>query len=298
MEECTFTDADGIEVFYRRWDAAEPRGAVVVAHGLSEHSARYGRFADALVEAGFTTYAIDHQGHGRTSDSTGVGKLGPRGMEGVLDDLGRLIEIAGSAVDGPTVLFGHSMGSMIAQGFVARDDAGLAGYILSGCPGLTGPEGAEMVAGIEAAVAAGMGDKPVDLLGGFNEPFEPARTPYDWLSRDADEVDAYVADPLCGDGMPPTYGFLGEMLKLGVEGLSPEGVARTPSSLPVLLVTGEADPVSAMGEQVRGLEGALRDAGLDVTAHYYPGARHEVLNETNRDEVTAHILTWIKTATS
>ncbi len=293
MEECTFTDTDAIEVFYRRWDAAEPRGAVVVAHGLSEHSARYGRFADALVGTGFTVLAIDHQGHGRTSESTGKGRLGPRGMEGVLDNLGHLIGIAQETVEGPVVLFGHSMGSMIAQGFVERDDAGLAGYILSGCPGLTGPEGAEMVAGIEAAVDAGMGDEPVDLLGGFNEPYEPARTPFDWLSRDTDEVDRYIADPLCGDGMPPTYDFLIEMLKLGVDGLSAAGVATTPTNLPVLLVTGEGDPASAMGAQVRGLEAALNDTGLEVTAHYYPGARHEVLNETNRDEVTTDILTWL-----
>lgn len=294
MNELTFTDADGIDVFYRRWAVEAPRATVVIAHGASEHSGRYGRFASALNSAGFSAYALDHRGHGHTAASTGRGKLGPRAGEGVLDDMQLLIDIAvADAPDAPVVLFGHSMGSIFGQAFVERGETGLAAYVLSGCPGPLAEEMAGLVDGLRAAVDSGLGDEPIDMLGPFNEAFEPARTPYDWLSRDPVEVDAYVADPLCGDGMPLTQAYVAEMLAMALDGMAEGGIARTPQSLPVLLVTGEADPVSANGAQVRELESRLTAAGLSVTSHYYADARHEVLNETNRDEVTADIITWL-----
>src|SRR6478672_9436416 len=114
-EHSSFIDADGIEVALRRWPVENARGAVVVAHGASEHSGRYGRFAEALNAAGWSVYALDHRGHGRTADSSGRGVTGPRGMDGVLDDLDDVVRSAHDAVgDGPVVLLGHSMGSIIA----------------------------------------------------------------------------------------------------------------------------------------------------------------------------------------
>ena len=139
----------------------------------------------------------------------------------------------------------------------------------------------------------GMADEVMDALSPFNEPFEPARTPYDWLSRDPAEVDAYIADPDCGDQLPLTYGFLAEIMELGARSTTPEGLGTIPAALPVLLVTGDQDPVSNDAANVRVLEQALRDRGLDVTAHYYEGARHEVLNETNRTEVQTDIVRWL-----
>lgn len=292
--DATFNDSDGIDVFYRSWRIGQPRGTVVIAHGASEHSGRYGRFAAALNEAGFDSYAIDHRGHGRTADSTGKGIIGARGTDGVLDDLGLLIDIAHAGSSAPVVLFGHSMGSIFTQAFVERRSADLAGYVLSGCPGPLAEGFGELLEGVIAAAEGGMADEPLDVLGGFNDAFEPARTPYDWLSRDEAEVDAYIADPLCGDGVPLTYGYVASMLGASSEVMTPAGVASTPSNLPVLLVTGEQDPVGGMGVQVRELEGSLRAAGLAVTAHYYADARHELLNETNRDQVTADIVAWLR----
>ena len=156
----------------------------------------------------------------------------------------------------------------------------------------------ELAEGLRQAIDAGMVDEPLDMLGGFNAGFEPARTAYDWLSRDADEVDTYIADPLCGDDLPLTYGFVAAMLETVAEVMEPAGIARVPDHLPVLLLTGEADPVSNGAAQVRELEKRLRDAGLDVTARYYAGARHEVLNETNRDEVQGDLLAWLERVTS
>lgn len=294
MNQRSFEDVDGIDVQYRHWQATTPPlGAVVIAHGASEHSGRYGRFAEALNEAGLSAYAIDHRGHGATAASTGAGMLGPRGTDGVLDDIGQLIDIAAEEANAPVILFGHSMGSLFVQAFVERGGAHLAGYVLSGSMGPLGEGMGELVDALQAATDAGMSDETIDVLGSFNEPFEPARTPYDWLSRDESEVDAYIADPLCGDDLPLTYGYAAGMMNLIRDSMSPEGLALTPAAIPVLLVTGLMDPVSNMGEQVRVLEKGLSDAGAEVTAIYYPDARHEILNETNRDEVTADIMAWI-----
>ena len=294
MREGAFVDADGITVGYRSWPAANPKGVVLVLHGMSEHSGRYARFAGALNDAGWAVYALDHRGHGVTSESSGRGILGAGGIDGVFRDVDELRDIARQETgDVPVVVFGHSMGALIAQGYVERRGERLTGCILSGSPGAN-EDLAELVEGLRAAVDGGMGDEPIALLSGFNGMFEPARTPFDWLSRDEAEVDAYIADPYCGDNLPMTYGFLVEMLGMSVGAMHPDGIARIPKDLPILLVTGEQDAASNAAEFVRELERRLRDAGLDVTSRYYPGARHEVLNEINRDEVQADILGWLE----
>jgi alpha-beta hydrolase superfamily lysophospholipase len=299
VDELTYTDADGIEVFYRRWaPTGGARGAVVVVHGASEHSGRYARLAEVLTGDGYVVFALDLRGHGRTADSTGPGRIGPRGMDGVFDDVRELIGRTRSELgDGPIVLFGHSLGSVVVQAFVERHGDDVDAYVLSGAMGVM--EGAaELAEGIRAAVDAGMADEPLDMLSGFNAAFEPARTTFDWLSRDPDEVDKYIADPLCGNDLPLTYGFVAAMVETIADVMEPDEIARVPTRLPVLLLTGEEDPVSNASVQVRELEKRLRDAGLDVTAKYYPDARHEVLNETNRDEVHADLLAWLEQATA
>jgi alpha-beta hydrolase superfamily lysophospholipase len=294
MDEFSFVGADGVEVFARRWTPeGTPHAAVVIAHGLSEHSGRYSRFADALVGAGYAVYAEDHRGHGRTAASTGVGRAGSRGMDGVVDDLHLLAGIAATETGGaPVVLFGHSMGALLAQVYAERHGDELAGLVLSGSAGANDDLG-EMAGMIRGAVDAGMGDEAMPMLAAMNEGFEPARTPYDWLSRDPAEVDAYVGDPMCGDNAPPTFGFIAALMEIGVDAMQPEAIAKIPAGLPVLLVTGERDVASNDAAHVRELESRMRAAGLDVDARYYPEARHELLNDINRDEVTADILGWL-----
>jgi alpha-beta hydrolase superfamily lysophospholipase len=289
----TFTDADGVDVFYRSWAPDDPRAIVLIAHGASEHSARYARIGEFLADRGYAVYALDQRGHGRTADSTGPGRIGPRGTQGMIDDISELRAIATREFpDRSVVALGHSLGSLFVQAYVERHGADVAAYVLSGTMGVM-PEVGELAAGIRQAVDAGMADEPLDMLGGFNGGFEPARTPFDWLSRDPDEVDKYVADPLCGDDLPLTYGFVADMLETLAEIMEPAAIDRIPKHLPVYLMTGEADPVSNNAAQVRELEKRLRDAGLDVTAKYYPDARHELLNETNRDEVQADLAAWL-----
>jgi alpha-beta hydrolase superfamily lysophospholipase len=286
---------DGIRLVYRRWiPDGDVRATVQVVHGASEHSARYGRLAEALNARGLAVYALDLRGHGRTAESTGVGRFGGTGIDAVLDDVAALHDIIADAHPGvPRFLLGHSMGSIIALASAERDGADLAGLVLSGPIGVA-PQLTDTVSALEAAVAAGLGDEPVNVLGPFNEQFEPARTPYDWLSRDPAEVDAYIADPLCGDDMPLTHAYVAGFMGLAVRGAQPEAIAQLPDGLPVLMISGGRDPVGGEDAgQVTELAELLRARGLPVVQLVYMDARHEVLNETNRDEVTADLLSWL-----
>jgi alpha-beta hydrolase superfamily lysophospholipase len=138
---------------------------------------------------------------------------------------------------------------------------------------------------------AGMRDEPVaSLLGDYNAAFEPARTPSDWLSRDPDEVDRYVADPLCGDDNPLTYGYLIDLFDV----VAPARDALGAVTCPVLVIAGDHDPAGGMGANATTLAKALEAAGVDVDFTLYEGARHELLNETNRDDVTADIIDWMR----
>src|SRR5688572_17737912 len=224
----TFRAADGTEIFYRRWlPDGDARAALVILHGASEHSARYDRFGRFLADAAIASYALDHRGHGRTSAATGVGRIAPAVGSALVTDVAQLVELARTETPGkPVFLFGHSMGSMIAQAAVG-EIKGLAGYVLSGCPGPS-EAAAEMMAAVDEAVTEGMGDEPIDALGRFNESFEPARTKFDWLSRDDDEVDKYLADQYCGDNHPLTFGFVAELLRLSQPAMQPEAISNVP----------------------------------------------------------------------
>jgi alpha-beta hydrolase superfamily lysophospholipase len=287
--------ADGIQLVYRRWlPDGDVRGTVQIVHGASEHAGRYGRVADALTARGLAVYAMDLRGHGRTAESTGVGRFGGTGVDTVLDDVAALHQVMSQ--DHPGVrrlLLGHSMGSIIALAAAEKDGGDLAGLILSGPIGVA-PELTDSVSALEAAVAAGMGDQALDALGAFNQAFEPARTKFDWLSRDAAEVDAYVSDPLCGDDIPLTYAYAAGVFALAVRGAQPDAIAQLPAGLSVLLISGERDPVGGESAgQVTALARLLREHGHPVEQHVYPDARHEVFNETNRDEVIADLLAWV-----
>ena len=292
---------DHVKVVYRRWQPpGETRATVQIVHGASEHSARYGRLADALVERGLAVYAMDLRGHGRTAEGTGIGRFGGMGrfgglgVERVLDDVAGLHRVMTHEHPGVhRILIGHSMGSIIALAAAERDGDDLSGLVLSGPIGVA-PELVDSVTALDVAVASGMGDQVLDALGAFNQPFEPARTPFDWLSRDPAEVDAYIHDPLCGEEMPLTHAYAAGVFGLAVRAASPEAVADLPDGLPVLLMSGEHDPVGGVdGSRVTALAEMLRARGLPVEQHLYPEARHEVFNELNREAVTTDLLTWL-----
>jgi alpha-beta hydrolase superfamily lysophospholipase len=290
MDERTFVDAHGVEVFTRWWPVDAPTGVVLVSHGASEHSGRYDRFARALNDAGYAVAALDHRGHGRTGAATGAGVMGAGGGQAVVDDLHQLrVDAEAAFPDRPVFLFGHSMGSLIGLAYLVHRGDGLAGSVLCGIPADVGD-----VAGLSellrAAEEVGLRDEPADALVEANAPFEPARTAFDWLSRDDDEVDRYIADPLCGDGNPLTYGYLIDLFDV----LAPAGEHLQTIRGPVLVIAGDQDAAAAMGTHATTLDETLRAAGAPVDLTLYNGARHELLNETNRVEVTGDIIGWLE----
>ncbi|MCB1542173.1 MAG: alpha/beta hydrolase [Rhodoblastus sp.] len=291
---------DGADIHIHRWlpDSA-PRGVVQVAHGLAEHAARYGRLAGALTGRGLAVYADDHRGHGQTAGADDLGFFAEReGWRKCVGDLWTLNRrIAADHAGLPTVLLGHSMGSFMAQDFVADHGDAIASLVLSGSngppPAIAGV--GRMIARIERLRQGGRGKSALLqslMFGDFNKRFKPARTPFDWLSRDPAEVDAYIADPLCGFEFSNQLAVdlldaLGPLLK-------PERLARIRKDLPVYIFSGSDDPV---GANLPALAAAYRNAGLTrVDMRVYTGARHETLNETNRDEVTADLVAWIEDA--
>lgn len=270
-ETLTLTDPDGERIFVYRWAATGPlRGVVHVAHGMGEHARRYDRVAHALSGAGFVVYADDHRASGRTgAEGSGLGDLGPRGMDGALDALHAVTAFAAEREPGqPVVLLGHSWGSMLAQRQADRWGDELAGLVLSGST-LMVPE------------YLALGQDP-------NARFAPARTPYDWLSRDAAEVDRYVEDPWCG------FEVAFDVTQLGALAGPPQGTV--PHGLPILVLNGSEDVVGGFSGGGAALATAYETLGCtDVTYLGYEGGRHELFNETNRDEVLADLGGWLTT---
>jgi alpha-beta hydrolase superfamily lysophospholipase len=296
MDERTFVDAHGVEIFTRRWMIDDPRALVLVSHGASEHSGRYDRFARALNQAGFATAALDHRGHGRTAAATGVGVMGPGAGQAVIDDLHELRSSAGSSAgrDVPVFLFGHSLGSLIALAYLTQHADRLTGSILCGFP-VDVNDTASTAILLQGLADAGMRDEPAaDLLSSNNTPFEPARTAFDWLSRDPVEVDRYIADPMCGDHNPLTYGYLIDLFEV----VAPAREHLGSISCPVFVIAGDHDAAGAMGAHPKTLADALAAAGVAVDITLYEGARHEILNETNRDDVTTDVVDWIRARAS
>jgi alpha-beta hydrolase superfamily lysophospholipase len=287
---------DGSRVRYRRWlPDGDLRGTLQLVHGASEHSGRYNRLATTLSRRGFGVWAMDLRGHGRTAESTGIGRFGGGlGVDTVLEDVEALHLVIDDQHPGvPRVLLGHSMGSIIALASAERHGRGLSGLVLSGPIGVS-PQLADTVTALEEAVAAGAADQALDALGAFNEPFMPARTRYDWLSRDTAEVDAYIDDPLSGDDIPLTVAYAAGVFALAVRAATPDAVALLPEGLPVLLLSGQHDPVGGQDAvQVTALAHMFSERGLPVEQHIYPEARHEVFNEINRDEVVGDLLAWL-----
>lgn len=285
MSEAAFTyvsSADGREIAARRWSVeGRPRALAQIAHGLAEHCGRYRRLAEALNAAGVAAYANDHRGHGRSMRAgEAPGEFGEAGWHGLVSDMADLNRrMSEEAPGAPRVLIGHSMGSFAAQTFLLDHAARIEACVLSGSSDL--PTVAQFAAaGADVSFAA------------FNAAFEPARTPFDWLSRDEAEVDAYIADPLCGFDAPAATAaaLIGAATRLG----DPAAMAKIPSALPLLIVAGDSDPVGGNGALLPILEQRFRAAGLtDVTLTLYPGARHEIFNEINRDDVVADVVAWI-----
>ncbi|RBP05672.1 alpha-beta hydrolase superfamily lysophospholipase [Roseiarcus fermentans] len=292
-----FHGDDGARLLGRRWlPEGPPRAVVQIAHGLAEHSQRYARLAAALNQAGFAAYASDHRGHGPSAAPGDLGHFADRdGWAIALGDLWTFNRLIAAEQPGaPLVFFGHSMGSFLGRGFVAAHSDALAGAVFSGSNGKPPALAAlgRLIARIERLRLGRKGKSALlnqMMFGDFNKPFAPARTAVDWLSRDPAEVDKYVADPLCG--FPFTTQLAVDLLDALAALARPESLAPIRKDLPIYVFSGEKDPV---GANISGLIDAMQAAGFTrLTTRIYPGARHETLNETNREEVTADLIAWL-----
>lgn len=297
----THAASDGTALHVHEWlpdEGHEVRAVMHVTHGMAEHGARYARLAEALTKEGYAVYANDHRGHGKTALPGELGHFGEGTFDVVVRDLERLVTSEMAAHEGkPFVLFGHSMGSFMVQTLLPDISHRLAAAVLSGSNGKPTPiaSAGRWVARLERARLGARGKSAVLRtlsFDAFNKAFAPNRTRADWLSRDEAEVDAYVADPLSGFECS-TSTWIALLDALGPMS-SPDRQARIRKDLPIYVVAGSLDPVSEKTRGLRQLLAAYERAGLTAVTHrFYEGARHEIFNETNRDEVTRDLLDWL-----
>ena len=279
---------------------SKPRAVVQIAHGIAEHIDRYRPFMEFLADNGFVVAGDDHLGHGksiRVPDEQGF-FAEKDGWWRVVDDMDKLHDIMSNEYpELPYVLFGHSMGSFLTRTYLIKHPDKYDGVILSG----TGHQSPALVLGGNAAASVmaklngAMGDgAKLDSLafGTYLNKIENPRTKFDWLSRDTEQVDKYIADPLCG--FVGKIGLYRDMMQ-GIKFITDKkNIAQMNKEKPVYFMSGDGDPVGEYGKGVERAYKAFCDAGLhDVFMRLYPGGRHEMLNETNKEQVYQDILSWL-----
>ena len=292
----------GSPLYVHRWPppADAPRGVLLIVHGMAEHGGRYARFAAAANADGWAVVAPDLPGHGRSATGAIRGHFADRDGWAVALAAVHVVRryVAGRHPDLPLVLLGHSMGSFIAQHYLVEHGAGLAGAILSATSGSLGPLRRLGLLLMKAEILRYGPRHPSALAEAlsfktFNKAFEPARTAFDWLSRDPAEVDRYIADPACGFRCSAT--LWADLFAAGATLRDPEWLVKLPKRLPILMICGSRDPVSRGSKGPELLARTYRKAGLSgVSVRRYDEGRHELLNDICRDEVTADLLAWLR----
>lgn len=303
LNEFTYSSCDRKNnIYVREWlPESSPVGVVQIAHGVAEHIERYDGFGRYLAENGFIVAGMDHLGHGKSvSNPEHQGYFGEfGGWELVVGDMRKLYERMREQHFGlPIFMLGHSMGSFLTRTYIIRYHDGPDGAIIVGTgqqSGLTVNGGLAVANRIIKSRGASHKSQFLNNMAfaGYNNRFKPNRTEFDWLSRDNDVVDAYIADPDCG--YVASAGLFRDMLT-GVKYItSMKNLDRINTDLPIYFLAGDADPVGDYGKGVVRAYNSFLKAGLtDVSLKLYHGARHEILNETNKAEVYADILAWLR----
>lgn len=278
-----------------------PVAVLQLVHGVAEHIDRYDDFARFLNGHGVIVVGHDHLGHGKSLPEGGTPVYFGDGCtwDTPVNDIYVLhTRLKEQYPQLPLLLMGHSMGSFLSRTYLVRYPGTVRAAVLMG----TGWQKRAVLDGGLALAdllarrdPAATNDMVSELaFGAYNKTFKPNRTAYDWLSLDQENVDTYIADPMCGHDA--TVGLFREMLRGIRFNQRRENLRRMDGSIPVLLISGEDDPVGGMGEGVRRTYQAFRDAGVaDCTLKLYPKLRHELLNErAQRETVYQDIWNWME----
>ena len=301
MKQYSFIDKEEIEINCYKWESKEKniKGVVQIVHGMTEHALRYDFFARKLTEEGYIVYAHDHRGHGETSKSEEErGYIADKeGFDLLVEDVKELSDIIKKENEElPLILFGHSMGSFVSQRYIELYGDKIDGVILSGTNGRPDPiTKLGIIISRDEMILRGRKakSKVMDKLsfGDFNSNFKPNRTDYDWLCSVDEEVDKYIADPQCGFVCTTSYYYdlIRGLWKINEK----ENLKLIPKDLPVLIFAGDKDPVGDFGKGIIRLYECYKDLGIENLRYkLYKDGRHEMLNESNKDEVIEDILKW------
>ena len=305
MEEFKLV-SDGSEFACYLWNQVEnPVAVVQIAHGMGEYCGRYDDFASFLNKNGFIVVAEDHRGHGKTcGEMENLGKVEGDSYHDTIGDMIALTKYAEMKFKLPIVLIGHSYGSFLAQGYIEKNGAALAGVILSGSAYMNNSQVAfgRVVAKLQNALFGGR--KPAKLIaklsfGAYDKQFKSENQPFAWLTRDKDVVKKYIEDAYCGAAYTMSIGFQKSFF-YGLKSVYQSAeLKKIPKELPVFIASGDKDPVGGNGALVSKLYEEYKALGLtDLDIKLYPDARHEILNEINKEEVYADFLAFIKRVTA
>lgn len=297
-----FTSSTGKKLYAKKWQNEEIekyRGVIQLVHGMEEHIGRYEDFAKLLMSQGYIVVGHDHLGHGNSVENKeDLGYFAKEdGWEHLVEDIHILQnEVAKEYPDLPYIIFGHSMGSLVTRTYLTKYQDNLAGVILSGTSG----QKSGLIVGqlLTKAIMLLKGERYRSglleylITGSFNKKFRPNRTKSDWITRDENEIDKCQKDPKWGFHFT-TNGYL-NLLK-GSYYLSKQKNINKTMDIPILLISGDKDPVGGMSKGVIRVMNMLQKAGLSqVEIRLFKDARHELLNEINKDEVYYVVLNWLK----
>lgn len=295
-----FASSGGIRLHGYRWEPeGQPKAIVQIIHGIAEHVARYDHFARYLNGLGYLVVAEDHMGHGKSICREVPQGCFAGGWDAAVEDCCRLMKnMMAEYPDVPYILFGHSMGSFLARSIlITHPDSGIHAAIICGSawmPGLVIQGGKLMSSLLMRGEGAKQPSEALQkvMFSGYDKRIENVRTPCDWLTRDDSVVDAYMADPLCG--FAPTPALANAMMNGLLYIQNAANLKRMNKALPVHFIAGGDDPVGAYGEGVRkAAQMFIRSGMKHVSVKLYPGCRHEIHNELNKDEVYKDISDWM-----
>lgn len=285
---------DGKEIYTRLWDdVAQPRGVVQICHGLGEHSGRYEDFARFLNANGYIVFADDHRAHGHTDNGSGDCP-GEPAVDTVQDLLFFSRWLRETYPELPLVFFGHSYGSSLAHRFL-QFPSGICGCAMTGVNMM--PHGLlKAMCGLMYLAKSAAPEKLLSMSSdSMNKRFPDRDVPHAWLTRDRNIRLEYEADPFCGT--PSSLRFNHSMTKMMCQATDPENLKKVPDQLPIAMFCGEEDSAGGFGKGPKTALALYRKYGKNISLKLYPGARHEVLNEINKEEIYRDILTFINTVT-